>query len=206
MPRSNAWKNLEKTVANVLGGVRIHRGGDFSESLPDVIAPTETIFGLPGRTHAIVAECKYRAKHPWISKFKKLVKINKQDSIVSYLEIPTTNLLTDMDDTMIIVSLDQFKDLFLKSRSLATPIRYSKDIPGYLHAYCSQSRSYINDLETRLTTQLLYYKLSKDLLRPKFESYSSIAVIGQRNDSLRLVVFYKSEFYKVVNASDSGKI
>lgn len=206
MPRSNAWKNLEKTVAAVLDGVRIHRGGDFSESLPDVIAPTESIFGLPGRTHAIVAECKYRAKHPWITKFKKLVRSTKQDNLVDYIEIPTVNSLTGIKDTMIIVSLDQFKDYFLKHRSLATPIRLTSDIPNYLHDYCSQSRSYINDLETRLTTQLLYYKLSKDLHRPKFESYSSIAVIGQRNDSLRLVVFYKSEFYRIVNASGSSKI
>jgi hypothetical protein len=50
--QSQSWKDLERTVANSLGGKRIYRGSDFSESLPDVDHP---LFGI---------ECKYRTEPP----------------------------------------------------------------------------------------------------------------------------------------------
>ena len=33
---SKSWKNLEYDAANVLGGKRISRGANFSDSAPDV--------------------------------------------------------------------------------------------------------------------------------------------------------------------------
>lgn len=47
---SKAWKNHERTTAEVLGGKRVSRGADFGESAPDIEHP---IFSI---------ECKYRKK------------------------------------------------------------------------------------------------------------------------------------------------
>lgn len=203
MAKSSAWKNLEKKVATELNGIRIHRGGNFSESLPDVIAPTEQIFGIEGYTHAIVAECKYRQKQPWIKEYKKITKQRDPQYQVNYIEVPVTNIVTGMPDSIVLVSLEEFKDYFKYYKLINPIILKAKKIPGYLHEYCAQSRSYINDIEIRLSVQYLYYKHSKDITRPKFTSYSSIAVIGQKHDDVRLVIFYKSEFSKIINATSS---
>lgn len=53
---SGNWKNLERKTAKILDGERNTRGGDFSQSLPDVEHPQLSI------------ECKYRKK---ISSFLK---------------------------------------------------------------------------------------------------------------------------------------
>ena len=45
-----AWKSLEKTAARKLGGQRVSRGADFSESAPDVLHDKFSV------------ECKHRAK------------------------------------------------------------------------------------------------------------------------------------------------
>ncbi|HDY66224.1 MAG TPA: hypothetical protein ENH85_00380 [Candidatus Scalindua sp.] len=50
------WKELEKTTAKKLGGKRVLRGANFSQSLPDVEHPLLSI------------ECKYRKR---ISQFLK---------------------------------------------------------------------------------------------------------------------------------------
>lgn len=39
MKRSQSWKALERAVAHALGGTRIVRAGDYSQSLPDVHVP-----------------------------------------------------------------------------------------------------------------------------------------------------------------------
>lgn len=44
------WKRHEKQTAKILGGKRVSRGNDFSQSLPDIEHPLLSI------------ECKYRAK------------------------------------------------------------------------------------------------------------------------------------------------
>lgn len=53
MPKqSEAWKSLERNTAKALGGERIKRGGDFSESAPDVLIPGHPEFRI---------DCKYRS-------------------------------------------------------------------------------------------------------------------------------------------------
>ena len=204
MARSVAWKNLEKTVATVLGGVRIHRGGDFSESLPDVICSTERLFGLPGLTHAIVAECKYRQRQPWINAYKQLVKSCNLALPVYATRINTINPLTELEDKLILVSLDGFHKYFEHMNSLLNYIPNNiKTVPSYIQEYCIQPRLYINNLDIRYSLELLYKKAMKSRTIQKFESYSSISVLGQKNDKVRLVIFYESEFSKILNAKSN---
>lgn len=52
--RSQAWKNLERETAEVLGGVRVLRGDDFSKSDVDV-----RLDDIP----YLKIDCKYRVSH-----------------------------------------------------------------------------------------------------------------------------------------------
>lgn len=63
---SNGWKALERKSAALLGGRRIYRGDNFSESRPDVIAPLSNIFPIK-KEGTVIAECKYSVYQPWIT-------------------------------------------------------------------------------------------------------------------------------------------
>lgn len=65
---SQAWKGLEKHVAEVLGGTRILRGSNFSMSLPDVVVDGPAL-DLPRGT-SIVVECKHSKNQPFIELLK----------------------------------------------------------------------------------------------------------------------------------------
>jgi hypothetical protein len=58
MRQSQAWKNLERTVAKKLGGTRVLRGADFSVSMGDIKATPGTLSEL------FTVECKYRKTIP----------------------------------------------------------------------------------------------------------------------------------------------
>jgi hypothetical protein len=183
MPRSpTAWKALELLAAQTIGGIRIHRGGDFSESLPDVIAPTDYLFKSRPEEHAIVIECKYRASQPWIDLYKKLQK--KEDNKI-YLQTEEPGA------SFIFLPLEEFKANNLFN---LTKVHTNRVVPDYIRNAVRQSREYINDLDIRDSIQLLYYKATKDRKRPPFSTFSSIAVIGQKHDKLRLACFHRLEF------------
>jgi hypothetical protein len=54
MSRSQAWKNAERQLATILGGQRVLRGADFSESDVDVV-----VADMP----FLKFDSKYRARH-----------------------------------------------------------------------------------------------------------------------------------------------
>jgi len=195
MPRSTAWKNLEKTTAEILKGIRIHRGGDFSESLPDVIAPLDQTMTKAFPTVGLVAECKYRAKQPWINKYKNLMKGRHKDVKFLVLSLQIVNPITTFDDQFVIMPLANLKDWFDKRADMFQTVSNLKlKLPGYLKDYAEQSIKYISDLDIRDQVQLLYYKAVKDRARPPFETYRSIAVIAQKNDPVRLACFFAKQF------------
>jgi hypothetical protein len=59
---SESWKTLEKTVANKIGGVRLVRGNDWSQSILDVEHPKFSI------------DCKWRSSLATVTWFKKLLR------------------------------------------------------------------------------------------------------------------------------------
>lgn len=63
---SQQWKALEKTAARKLGGVRLVRGDDFSQSILDVEHP---LFAI---------DAKYRSTLATVTWFKKLVSDNEK--------------------------------------------------------------------------------------------------------------------------------
>jgi hypothetical protein len=63
---SQQWKALEKTAAQKLGGVRLIRGNDFSQSILDV------------EHDWLAIDCKWRSSLATVTWFKKLVKDNEK--------------------------------------------------------------------------------------------------------------------------------
>lgn len=183
-------------MAELTNGVRIHRGGDFSESLPDVISPLNSIFPEVSEDHGLVLECKYRSNQPWINKYKSLKKkYPKYEYLI--LKMNCFNSLTGMDDTMYIMPIELLKEFHTRSNKI---INLNIIPPTYLSDYCNQSRKYTNDPDIRDSIQLLYYKATKDRKRLPFRTFTSMAVIGQKHDRVRLVCFFQSEIKFLVNA------
>lgn len=66
MSHTGTWKELEKKAAQKLGGVRLERGNDFSQSILDV-------------EHDFLAiDCKWRSSLATVTWFKKLMKDNEK--------------------------------------------------------------------------------------------------------------------------------
>ena len=66
MAHTGTWKELEKKAAQKLGGVRLVRGDDFSQSILDV-------------EHDFLAiDCKWRSSLATVTWFKKLMKDNEK--------------------------------------------------------------------------------------------------------------------------------
>lgn len=140
---SKQWKRSEARVAELLGGQRIYRGNDFSESKPDVIAP----FGLiPNKDGTILAECKYSINQPWITN-KTLVK--------KYID-PKLGMFwaasKDYERIFLFFHLEKHSSLeFVRAIAKAKKQKLSdikahcdlnKEVKGYLLDYYNQSEGY----------------------------------------------------------------
>lgn len=95
MSRSQAWKSLERETAKMLDGKRVSRGGDFSQSLPDV---WHVKYGI---------ECKYRKTLP-----KLITDGLKQAKLYNNSKIPLLVLKEKgKHDTIVCLSLKHFVEL-----------------------------------------------------------------------------------------------
>jgi hypothetical protein len=191
-----AWKDLERTVAKKFGGYRIPRGGDFSESLPDVVADVTKLFPLANKVDAaFVVECKYRQHQPWINKYKTIKKEEFSNRDYCVLKFPVTNA-GNMEDNICMMPIDYIFDFFSLSNSGNHRI-VANVLPDYILDYCSQSYNYALDIEYRMRVHLYYWKLCKDQTKKKFNSFIPLVAIGQKNDKVRLAIFYESELLRV---------
>ena len=192
-----AWKDLERTVAKKLGGYRIPRGGDFSESLPDVISDVCNLFPLANKIPAgFLVECKYRQSQPWIDKYKELKKSSGFD-LQPYviLKVPAKNA-SGMDDNICFMPIDYLFDYFAPENSGRT-ITINKELPTYITDFVRQSYEYSIDIECRMRVHLYYWKLAKDQSKKKFNTFVSLVALGQKNDKVRLAIFYESELLRI---------
>lgn len=191
-----AWKDLERTVAKKFGGYRIPRGGDFSESLPDVVADVTKLFPLANKVDAaFVVECKYRQHQPWISKYKSIKKEEFPSAEYCILKFPVTNAI-GMQDNICMMPVDYVFNFF-SFNSPGHQRIVSNILPDYILDYCNQSYNYALDIEYRMRVHLYYWKLCKDQVKKKFNSFIPLVVIGQKNDKVRLAIFYESELLRI---------
>lgn len=191
-----AWKDLERTVAKKFGGYRIPRGGDFSESLPDVVADVTKLFPLANKVDAaFVVECKYRQHQPWIGKYKNIKKEEFASRDYCVLKFPVINR-AGMNDYICMMPVDYIFDFF-SIDGMARCRIVQNALPDYIMDFCAQSYDYALDIEYRMRVHLYYWKLCKDQSKKKFNSFVPLVVIGQKNDKVRLAIFYESELLRI---------
>jgi len=94
--QSQSWKALERTAARKLGGERLSRGNNFSESMLDVEHPWLAI------------DAKWRSSLATAKWFKKLIKDNEKiygkERKVPILVIKEKN----MRGELVVITLDDF--------------------------------------------------------------------------------------------------
>lgn len=95
MKQKDAWKVLERHVADVLGGKRITRGGDFSQSLPDV---DHSFFSI---------ECKYRS-----AAFKQIYDYIEQAAKYDKGKKPLVVIRRKGRKALAVIDLDTLADLY----------------------------------------------------------------------------------------------
>lgn len=131
---SQAWKGLEKHVAEVLGGTRILRGSNFSMSLPDVVVDGQAL-GLPAGT-SIVVECKHSKNQPFIELFKNSFKKDSMVLISGGKDTSGCFVFWDLKDT---------KEVLNDFRSGINPADITeqlKTIPQYIRDNLIQAEGY----------------------------------------------------------------
>jgi hypothetical protein len=106
MTHTATWKTLERTAARKLGGVRIVRGENYSQSLLDVEHPWLAI------------DCKWRSTLATVKWFKKLVKDNDKiygkNKKIPILVIKEKGMrgelvVIDIEDFIMLVNANEYK-------------------------------------------------------------------------------------------------
>jgi len=105
---TDAWKDLEKTAARKLGGIRLERGNDWSQSILDVEHPVWAV------------DCKHRTSMAVVTWFKKLLSDNAK-IYPGENKIPILILKKKgMRGELVVIDLDTFlriiKDEYLKKQ------------------------------------------------------------------------------------------
>jgi len=99
---SNAWKNLERYVAKVLGGTRVHRGGDFGVSACDV---EHDFFSI---------ETKYRSMA-----FKQIYDYMEQASKYDKEKKPLVVIRRKGKKALAVLELEDLGELYEKAKNKA---------------------------------------------------------------------------------------
>lgn len=173
---SHSWKALERKVASFLGGNRIYRGDNFSESRPDVIAP---IFNLNPSLNkgTVLAECKYSRYQPWISN-KTLIKskFDKDVFICSNKNGKEIFVFFKLELINKVNYLDLFNKIHkLSKKQLKNYCDANKNVGDVMLDYSLQAESYIT---------CDYVKQNNH-----GEPYLPIVVLGKSNSPVKLAYF-----------------
>ena len=103
--QSQTWKNLERQIAKSLGGKRILRGDDYSQSKPDVFLPSNP---------NLIIDCKYRQNFNHHQLFKEIK--NKYCTNNEQIPILITKQAKEHNN-LVTIDLEYFKFL-LEKRSI----------------------------------------------------------------------------------------
>jgi hypothetical protein len=123
MKQSQAWKNLERKSADLLGGKRICRGSNFSESLPDVEHP---YFGI---------ECKYRQDAPlYYYEYINVLKDSERHTVIYHKDRAALKLSTlakiwggDVKPLLVYTSVENKRYSKFLEDSLKQASKYNKE-------------------------------------------------------------------------------
>lgn len=143
---SQAWKNLERTVALKLSGNRIARSFDYSSSLPDVIADG-SVLGYP--KSVVLVECKHSINQPFVTLLKPV--------------LAKTSLVT-IDD-FIFWDFDKTKEALSKKRTK----KVEKGIPKYIQDNYNQAVGYT-------VQPLMLFSWAKELITPDKHLFRMVVI------------------------------
>ena len=186
-----AWKSLERTVAKSLSGHRMTRGGDFSESLPDVVS---RVHNKLDQEALVFAECKYRAKQPFIRKMME--DLEPDENIFVRYNAFTYEGIRSTTDIMLLEHLGEY--LYD-----ATPFtsRYYKDatIPGYVNKWMQQSVEYTKSAISIREVHFALWRNDHRTLLSDFPIYNRalpVLVLAERNNKNRIALIDQNQLQK----------
>jgi hypothetical protein len=169
------------------------RGGDFSESLPDVVS---YVLNKSGEDSLIFAECKYRANQPFIKKIMMHL-VPKEHRCVRYEAVTYEGLKYNTD----IVLLEHL-DLYL-ARPEGTKFTqsYQKDvtIPGYVNKWMQQSVEYTKSAISIREVHFALWRNDHRTLLSDFPIYNSVLpvlVLAERNNKNRIALIDQNQLQK----------
>lgn len=182
---SHQWKAAERFIAKALGGHRIPRGANFSNSLPDIVAPANAT--LARAQGLIFAESKYSQNNPWVDNVKE--KYLTDHSVVKFIDDSTKKhyLFFELRD---ITKLSNPKII-----STATPFYFTK-FPKYILEHFDQSKDYIDIVKADPITTASITSMTN--ISPLYSPVLPIVVLTKARKSFRLAYTdceYLSKFY-----------
>lgn len=170
---SHQWKAAERFIAKALEGHRIPRGANFSNSLPDIVAPAnKTLARAQG---LIFAESKYSKNNPWVDNVKE-------------------DYLTDRPVAKFIDDTTNKHYLFFELRDInklsnpavlrtASPFYFSK-FPKYILEHFDQSKNYIDIVKADPITTASITSMTN--ISPMYSPILPIVVLTKARKSFRL--------------------
>lgn len=175
---SQAWKGLERYVAKCLGGKRIPRGANFSDSLPDVIA--DSSISIPNSQGVIFVECKHSKNQPWVDYIEPIYDGQPMLAGITNLQ---PIVLFELSDISVI------SDFVPDSR---TPI-LERHIPGYMHKHINQAKMYIDLYKS---DKILEYTIHNSTALESIACELPLVVMAKKHSSFRLAYVALKDLYK----------
>ncbi len=169
-----AWKNLERYVAGMFNGTRIPRGSDFSKSLPDVVVDAGYVCSaFVNSKTAVLFECKYRSKQPFIDLYEK--------SDLDYFVLGSY-LFFGLQHSNNAISYGM--------RGECPKLKINKKIPKYIDDYMEQAREYACDTDKRRKIREVVRHINDLPDYPDFQKFIPIVVLGKKRATTRLGVIH----------------
>jgi hypothetical protein len=174
---SQAWKHLERYVAKFLGGERIPRGANFSDSLPDVVASTKPFF--KDTDGLIFVECKHSKNQPWIDYIQS---IYKGEIVVAGANTSNPLVLFELEDIHLLLDFTYDSDITILDRL----------VPAYMQSHLSQVQDYILQFQKDKKLQYTILESANILLS---NSELPLVVMAKKHSSFRLTYVALNSLY-----------
>ena len=175
---SSSWKSHERKCASLLGGKRIYRGDNFSESRPDIIAPISGLFpSLDSGT--IIGECKYSIYQPWITN-KAIVKEFFDKKLHIFFSSDK-----NFTEKFLFFRLDKIEVLDYTRVFYSVKNLSKKEI----NTYCNPNKNVSNGMVSHFKQCEDYIKSDYVLDNNHGVPYLPIVILGKKNSAVRLAYF-----------------
>lgn len=186
---SQQWKAAERFIAKALGGNRIPRGANFSNSLPDIVAPANA--SLARAEGLIFAESKYSKNNPWVTNMEK--KYLTDNAVVKFVDEANKK-------EFLFFELADITKLSNPAIIRTAKTFYFNRFPNYILEHFEQSKSYIDIVKADAITTASITSMTS--ISPMYAPILPIVVLAKARKSFRLAYTdcdYLLRFYSQQN-------